>query len=149
MSIAIRTATRDDIAHIARWNLAMAWETEYKSLDSAVLERGVTAVFDEPRRGFYLVAQRGNEPVGCLLVTYEWSDWRAGDFWWIQSVYVAESARREGVFRQLYEEAKQRAALAGAVGLRLYVETENERAQRTYAGLGMERCHYFMYEAEF
>ncbi|ULU26058.1 GNAT family N-acetyltransferase [Dyella terrae] len=149
MSIAIRTATRDDIAHIAQWNLAMAWETEHKSLDSAVLERGVTAVFDEPRRGFYLVAQRGNEPVGCLLVTYEWSDWRAGDFWWIQSVYVAESARREGVFRQLYEEAKQRAALAGAVGLRLYVETENERAQRTYAGLGMERCHYFMYEAEF
>lgn len=149
MSIAIRTATRADIAHIAQWNLAMAWETEHKSLDSAVLERGVTAVFDEPRRGFYLVAQRGNEPVGCLLVTYEWSDWRAGDFWWIQSVYVAESARREGVFRQLYEEAKQRAALAGAVGLRLYVETENERAQRTYAGLGMERCHYFMYEAEF
>jgi GNAT superfamily N-acetyltransferase len=149
MSITIRTATRADIAHIARWNLAMAWETEQKALDPAVLERGVTAVFDEPRRGFYLVAERGNEPVGCLLVTYEWSDWRAGDFWWIQSVYVAESARREGVFRQLYEEAKQRAALAGAVGLRLYVETENERAQRTYAGLGMERCHYFMYEAEF
>lgn len=149
MSIAIRMATRADIAHIARWNLAMAWETEQKALDPAVLERGVTAVFDEPRRGFYLVAERGNEPVGCLLVTYEWSDWRAGDFWWIQSVYVAESARREGVFRQLYEEAKQRAALAGAVGLRLYVETENERAQRTYAGLGMERCHYFMYEAEF
>nr|WP_199041727.1 GNAT family N-acetyltransferase [Dyella sp. ASV24] len=149
MSITIRTATRADIAHIARWNLAMAWETEQKALDPAVLERGVTAVFDEPRRGFYLVAERGNEPVGCLLVTYEWSDWRAGDFWWIQSVYVAESARREGVLRQLYEEAKQRAALAGAVGLRLYVETENERAQRTYAGLGMERCHYFMYEAEF
>jgi GNAT superfamily N-acetyltransferase len=149
MSITIRTATRADIAHIARWNLAMAWETEQKALDPVVLERGVTAVFDEPRRGFYLVAERGNEPLGCLLVTYEWSDWRAGDFWWIQSVYVAESARREGVFRQLYEEAKQRAALAGAVGLRLYVETENERAQRTYAGLGMERCHYFMYEAEF
>lgn len=149
MSITIRSAVREDIAPIARWNLAMAWETEQKALDPAVLERGVTAVFDEPRRGFYLVAERAGEPVGCLLVTYEWSDWRAGDFWWIQSVYVAASARREGVFRQLYEEAKQRAAQAGAVGLRLYVETENERAQRTYAGLGMERCHYFMYEAEF
>lgn len=149
MSVTIRIAARDDIAHIAPWNVSMAWETERKVLEPAVIERGVTAVFDEPRRGFYLVAERAGEPVGCLLVTYEWSDWRAGDFWWIQSVYVVESARREGVFRRLYEDAKQRATQAGAVGLRLYVETENERAQRTYAGLGMERCHYFMYEAEF
>lgn len=149
MSIQIRIATRDDIAHIAQWNTAMAWETEQKELSPVVIGRGVTAVFDEPRRGFYLVAEREGEPVGCLLVTYEWSDWRAGDFWWIQSVYVIESARREGVFRSLYEDAKQRASQAGAVGLRLYVEMENERAQRTYAGLGMERCHYFMYEAEF
>lgn len=149
MSITIRIATRDDITHIAQWNSAMAWETERKTLEPAVIERGVTAVFDEPRRGFYLVAERAGEPAGCLLITYEWSDWRAGDFWWIQSVYVVESARREGVFRQLYEDAKQRAMQSDAVGLRLYVETENERAQRTYAGLGMERCHYFMYEAEF
>lgn len=149
MSVTIRIAARDDIAHIAQWNVSMAWETERKVLEPAVIERGVTAVFDEPRRGFYLVAERAGEPAGCLLVTYEWSDWRAGDFWWIQSVYVVESARREGVFRRLYEDAKQRATQAGAVGLRLYVETENERAQRTYAGLGMERCHYFMYEAEF
>lgn len=149
MSITIRTASRDDISHIAQWNSAMAWETERKTLEPAVIERGVTAVFDEPRRGFYLVAERAGEPAGCLLITYEWSDWRAGDFWWIQSVYVVESARREGVFRQLYENARQRAMKSSAVGLRLYVETENERAQRTYAGLGMERCHYFMYEAEF
>ena len=149
MSITIRIATRDDITHIAQWNSAMAWETERKTLEPAVIKRGVTAVFDEPRRGFYLVAERAGEPAGCLLITYEWSDWRAGDFWWIQSVYVVESARREGVFRQLYEDAKQRAKQSSAVGLRLYVETENERAQRTYAGLGMERCHYFMYEAEF
>jgi GNAT superfamily N-acetyltransferase len=149
MSISIRSATRDDIADIAQWNVAMAWETEQKALDPAVLHRGVTAVFDESRRGFYLVAERAGERVGCLLVTYEWSDWRAGDFWWIQSVYVVETARREGVFRQLYEDAKRRAKQANAVGLRLYVETENERAQRTYAGLGMERCHYLMYEAEF
>jgi len=149
MSITIRIATRDDITHIAQWNSAMAWETERKVLEPAVITRGVTAVFDEPRRGFYLVAERAGEPAGCLLITYEWSDWRAGDFWWIQSVYVVELARREGVFRQLYEDAKQRAKQSGAVGLRLYVETENERAQRTYTGLGMERCHYFMYEAEF
>ena len=149
MTIVVRLAARTDIDHIAQWNRAMAWETEAKALDSGVLARGVTAVFDEPRRGFYLIAERDGEPCGCLLVTYEWSDWRAGDFWWIQSVYVVESARREGVFRRLNDEVQQRAQAAGAVGLRLYVDTENERAQRTYAGLGMERCHYFMYEAEF
>ena len=149
MTISTRIAQRSDISNIAQWNVAMAWETEQKALDSAVLERGVTAVFDEPRRGFYLVAERDGVPVGCLLVTYEWSDWRAGDFWWIQSVYVVEAARRDGVFRRLYQDVQQRARDAGAVGLRLYVETENERAQRTYAGLGMQRCHYFMYETEF
>jgi GNAT superfamily N-acetyltransferase len=149
MSILIRAATSVDIANIAQWNRAMAWETEQKALDPAVLERGVTAVFDEPRRGFYLVAELDGVPSGCLLVTYEWSDWRAGDFWWIQSVYVVEAARRAGVFRRLYDDVRERAQVVGAVGLRLYVETENERAQRTYAGLGMERCHYFMYEEEF
>jgi GNAT superfamily N-acetyltransferase len=149
MTITIRAAERSDISHVAQWNAAMAWETEHKTLDPVVLQRGVTAVFDEPRRGFYLVAEVDGTPAGCLLVTYEWSDWRAGDFWWIQSVYVTEAARRHGVFRSLYEDVKQRARQAGAVGLRLYVETENERAQRTYAGLGMSRCHYFMYETEF
>jgi ribosomal protein S18 acetylase RimI-like enzyme len=149
MTIIVRTATRADIALVAQWNSAMAWETEHKALDPATIGRGVTAVLDEPRRGFYLIAERNGMPCGCLLVTYEWSDWRAGNFWWIQSVYVVEAARREGVFRHLYDDVQQRAKTAGAVGLRLYVETENERAQRTYAGLGMERCHYFMYEAEF
>lgn len=149
MTVTVRAANRSDISHVVQWNAAMAWETERKTLDPVVLERGVTAVFDEPRRGFYLVAEQAGVAVGCLLVTYEWSDWRAGDFWWIQSVYVVETARRLGVFRRLYEAVEKRASQAGAVGLRLYVETENERAQRTYAGLGMSRCHYYMYEAEF
>ena len=147
--ITVRAATRADQAHIAAWNAAMAWETEARRLDPETLERGVLAIFDEPRRGFYLVAEHEGTPVGCLMVTYEWSDWRCGDFWWIQSVYVVESARRLGVFRGLYEDVAKRAKTARAVGLRLYVETENERAQATYAGLGMERCHYFMYETEF
>jgi ribosomal protein S18 acetylase RimI-like enzyme len=84
--------------------------------------------------------------VGSLLVTYEWSDWRCGDFWWIQSVYVLPEARRSGVFRALHAAVAERARAAAAVGLRLYVETENVRAQRTYAGLGMAECHYRMYE---
>jgi GNAT superfamily N-acetyltransferase len=142
----IRPAERKDIALVAEWNAAMAWETEHKRLDPHVLLRGVTAVLDEPRRGFYLIAERAGHAAGCLLVTYEWSDWRAGDFWWIQSVYVTPAARRGGVFRALHAEVERRAKQAGAVGLRLYVETQNERAQRTYRELGMQPCHYFMYE---
>jgi GNAT superfamily N-acetyltransferase len=145
-TLKIRHAERGDIAAIAAWNAAMAWETEQKRLDVSLLTRGVTAVFDEPRRGFYMVAERDGQAVGCLLVTYEWSDWRNGDFWWIQSVYVAPEARRGGVFRALYSDVAQRAAGAGAVGLRLYVETENHRAQNTYRDLGMQECHYLMYE---
>ncbi|UPG85592.1 GNAT family N-acetyltransferase [Luteibacter aegosomatis] len=147
MTLTIRAAAVDDADDIARWNIAMAWETERKTLDPDTIGRGVRAVFAEPRRGFYLVAERDGAAVGCLLVTYEWSDWRCGDFWWIQSVYVAPEARRGGVFRSLYESVRSKAEAAGAVGVRLYVETENERAQATYRGLGMERCHYYMYEA--
>jgi GNAT superfamily N-acetyltransferase len=145
-TVIVRHAERRDIAHIAEWNAAMAWETEQKRLDIQVLTQGVTAVFDETRRGFYLIAERDGQPAGCLLVTYEWSDWRNGDFWWIQSVYVSPHARRGGVFRALYAAVAQRAADAGAVGLRLYVETENTRAQNTYRELGMSECHYLMYE---
>nr|WP_240922366.1 GNAT family N-acetyltransferase [Oleiagrimonas sp. C23AA] len=127
----------------------MAMETEGKPLAAETLTRGVQRVLDQPQRGFYLIAELDGAPVGGLMVTYEWSDWRDGDFWWIQSVYVAPEARRRGVFRALYGEVQTRARRAGAVGLRLYVETENTRAQATYAGLGMARCHYHMYEAEF
>ncbi|MEI7035159.1 GNAT family N-acetyltransferase [Fulvimonas yonginensis] len=144
--LAIRRAARADIPHLVDWNAAMAQETEAKALDRSVLARGVAGVFDDPRRGFYLVAERGGTAVGSLLVTYEWSDWRCGDFWWIQSVYVVPAARRGGVFRALYAAVRDQARAAGAVGLRLYVETENHRAQRTYAELGMARCHYLMYE---
>lgn len=147
MSLLIRAATPEDVADLVDWNLAMAWETEHKRLDPDVLRRGVRGVLEHSRRGFYLVAERDGVAVGSLLVTYEWSDWRNGDFWWIQSVYVDSAARRGGVFRALYAAVAQRAAEAGAVGLRLYVETGNQRAQRTYEGLGMQRCHYWMYES--
>ena len=147
MSLSIRAATITDLDDLVAWNAAMAWETEHRRLDPATLQRGVSGVFEQPRRGFYLIAERDGVAVGCLLVTYEWSDWRCGDFWWIQSVYVIPAARRGGVFRALYAAVEQGAAAAGAAGLRLYVETENLHAQTTYAELGMQRCHYFMYEA--
>lgn len=146
----VRAATRADLDVLVEWNAAMAWETEQKRLDRAVLARGVAAVFDDPRRGFYLVAEHAGERAGSLLVTYEWSDWRCGDWWWIQSVYVAEPHRRAGVFKAMYAEVDRRARMsAGVVGLRLYVEWENARAQRTYEVLGMQKAHYHLYQSGY
>jgi GNAT superfamily N-acetyltransferase len=148
--IHLRDATRSDIPFLVECNAAMALETEHKTLDREVLARGVAAVFDDPRRGFYLVAERHGAPVGCLLITYEWSDWRNGDWWWFQSVYVVPAARRDGVFRALYAEVERRArATPDVIGLRLYVERENARAQRTYASLGMEEEAYRMFARGF
>ncbi len=149
MAVDVRTAKVSDIPFLVDCNAAMASETEHKTLDRAVLTRGTQAVFDDPRRGFYLIAERDGEPAGCLLITYEWSDWRNGDWWWFQSVYVAPAARRGGVFRALYAEVERRARAAGAVGLRLYVERDNARAQQTYASLGMEEEAYKMLRRGF
>ncbi|MDX1570547.1 MAG: GNAT family N-acetyltransferase [Xanthomonadales bacterium] len=142
----VRRATLEDAPVIARFNQAMARETEGKELDAEVLAAGVRAVFDDPNRGFYLVAESDECVAGCLMITYEWSDWRNGMFWWIQSVYVHPDFRREGIYRTLYAEARAMGRKAGAIGFRLYVETENSRAQQTYAALGMERCAYAMFE---
>jgi len=142
----IRPATLSDLAHLCRWNAAMARETEGRELDPAVLERGVRGVFAQPQRGFYLVAECDGVPSGGLLVTCEWSDWHDSDYWWIQSVYVEPAARRHGVFRALHAEVLRRARAAGVASVRLYVERSNQRAQATYAGLGMQPSHYAMYE---
>lgn len=149
MSIVVRAARATDLAFLVDCNAAMALETERKQLDRCVLERGIRAVFADSRRGFYLIAEQAGTPAGCLLVTFEWSDWRCGDWWWFQSVYVIEAARRRGVFRALYAEVERRARAAGAVGLRLYVERDNERAQQTYASLGMQAEPYKMLRRGF
>lgn len=146
MTLSIRPATVADIPALCAWNAAMARETEGLELDPAVLERGVRGVFEQPQRGRYLVAERAGIALGGLLITLEWSDWRNGDYWWIQSVYVLPEARGDGVFRALYAEVERHARAAGAASLRLYVETENRRAQSTYERLGMRPCHYAMYE---
>lgn len=146
MTLSIRPAAAADVPALCAWNGAMARETEGLELDAAVLERGVRGVFEQPQRGFYLVAEWNGAAVGGLLVTFEWSDWRNGDYWWIQSVYVVPEARRVGAFRALYAEVERLARAARAASLRLYVETANDRAQATYKRLGMHRCHYEMYE---
>lgn len=149
MPIVIRAAEVADVPFLVECNVAMALETEHKMLDRDVLTRGTQAVFDDSSRGFYLVAECDGRPAGCLLITREWSDWRNGDWWWFQSVYVTKAARRAGVFRALYAEVERRARAAGAVGLRLYVERDNERAQQTYLSLGMEKEPYKMLRKAF
>ena len=148
MSLTLRRATPTDVSLLVEFNAALAWETEHKRLKPDVLTAGVRAVFDDPSRGFYTLAiDEAGEAVGQMMVTYEWSDWRNGWFWWVQSVYVHEDARRGGVFRALYREIERQAAADPAViGLRLYVETDNTRAQSTYRALGMTDTTYGMME---
>jgi GNAT superfamily N-acetyltransferase len=127
----------------------MAQETEDKPLDLDLVTAGVRHLFDDEARGFYLIAEREGAAVGQLMVTFEWSDWRDGVFWWIQSVFVAKEHRRTGVYRALYDAVVDRAKQSGDVcGIRLYVERDNEIAQQTYADLGMHETHYRMYEVE-
>ncbi|HOX72847.1 GNAT family N-acetyltransferase [Dokdonella sp.] len=150
LPITIRAATDADLDFLVESNAALALETERKVLDREVLARGAKAVFAEPHRGRYKIAERDGAPVGCLLVTFEWSDWRNGDWWWIQSVYVTRDARRSGVFSALYADVERQArSTAGVVGLRLYVENANDDAQATYAALGMGDSGYRLLETAF
>jgi len=145
--ITIRDASLSDAPLLADFNAAMALETEHKELIPDVVLRGVTRLLKRPEMGFYLVAQQGSEVAGAALVTTEWSDWRDGRFWWIQSVYVRPGSRRQGVFRALYRDIQQRAAREDDVcGFRLYVEKDNERAQATYRSLGMVDTEYRIME---
>lgn len=148
--IVIRPATREDAEFLVRGNAAMALETEHLSLDLDRLRGGVHAVFDAPERGFYLIAEVDGRRAGQLMITYEWSDWRNGVFWWIQSVYTVPEFRGRGVFKALYQYVEQSARAQGGVsGIRLYVESENHRAQETYKRCGMAPTVYQMFEVDF
>ncbi len=136
-----------DADALIEFNQAMALETEDKQLDPDVLGPGVRAVFGDPQKGFYVVAEDEGHIIGALMVTYEWSDWRNGWFWWIQSVYIRPEARGRRIYSRLYEFVRERAAEAGNVcGFRLYVESDNSHARRVYENVGMEASHYLMYE---
>jgi GNAT superfamily N-acetyltransferase len=151
----IRAAHAADAALIADWNIAMALETEGKALDPATVHAGVATGIADPTKSRYFIAMEdaafaGAEtlgvPVGTLMLTTEWSDWRNGDWWWIQSVYVPPSHRRKGVFSALYRHVEDLAKhTAGVVGLRLFVEHGNTNAQRTYEALGMQDEGYKMF----
>jgi GNAT superfamily N-acetyltransferase len=144
--INIRKATPEDASAIIDFQLKMAWETEQMSLAPEIVTKGVKAVFKDSNRGQYWVAENNGNVIASLLITYEWSDWRNCNIWWFQSVYVLPEFRRKGIFRSMYNTIKDEADKSAVAGLRLYVETNNSRAQTTYDALGMHSLHYKMYE---
>ncbi len=146
----VRDAEDRDLETLAKFNIALAWETEQKRLELPVVTKGLQTLLSNPRHGFYTVAEIAGEVAGCIMVTYEWSDWRCGLFWWVQSVYVKPEFRRQGVFRKLYESLKEKASREQNVcGFRLYVEHSNHTGQHTYAGVGMKETSYKFYEESF
>ncbi len=146
----IRDATLADLEFIASANHALAQETEGQVLDPELLLPGVRAVFEDPARGRYYLAEVDDRPVGQLMTTYEWSDWRNGVFLWIQSVYVMPEFRGSGVFRSLFAHLEVLARADSRIcGIRLYVDRGNERAQEVYGRLGMHRSNYRVMESVF
>ncbi len=146
----IEVAEISDADWIAETQIKMAKETEHIQLDKNVVQRGVKFLFDNPERGFYVIARDANDtPAGILLVLKEWSDWRNGDVWWIHSVYVEKPYRRQGVFSRMFQFIERKGRAESVRGLRLYVEKENIRAKKVYESLGMTSDRYDMYEKMF
>lgn len=147
MEVHYRAATIDEAPAIVEFQRAMARETEDVDLDQAICTRGVRAVFDDPSRGRYFVADIAGRVVASLLITYEWSDWRNGVVWWIQSVYVRPDARKQGIYAGLYQHVQGIAGSDPAVkGIRLYVDRRNAPAQEVYRRMGMNGEHYLVFE---
>jgi len=145
--LTLRRAEMRDADTIARFNAQMANETEGKELIPEVIGAGVRRLLETPSLGFYIVAEHGGRIVACLMLTNEWSDWRNGMFWWIQSVYVEKGFRRQGVYRRMYEHVRELAqSEPGICGFRLYMEKDNEVANATYTSLGMKETDYLLYE---
>jgi len=143
----IRRALSQDVVELAEFNTSTARETEGIELIPEVAAAGVRAMIDNPQMGFYLVVELDNSIQASLMVTTEWSDWRNGMFWWIQSVYVRPAYRRQGLYRELYTRVKELAEQEPSVcGYRLYVERDNVNAQKSYQSLGMSETDYRLYE---
>lgn len=148
MTWSIRQATIGDAPIVIEFNCRLAEESEGKTLDRALLAPGVEAAIADPGKALYFLAEDGDSTVaGQMMITYEWSDWRNGWIWWIQSVYVRPEYRRQGVFRGLFDHVHQLAQQRpDVIGLRLYVDNENTSAHETYYRLGMKRSNYFVLE---
>lgn len=143
----VREATEKDIPHLLDFQLKMALETENITLEISALTLGVHRLFKDPTKGRYYVAEQIGEVIGCLMTTYEWSDWRNGTVLWIQSVYVPKEHRGSGVFRTMYAFVRQLVESDPDLrGIRLYVDKSNATAQDTYNKIGMNGEHYTVYE---
>jgi len=143
----VRNATLEDVATIVDFQLKMAKETEELTLVSEVVKEGVSAVFRDPSKGRYFVVDESGQTVGSLMITYEWSDWRNGLVWWIQSVYVQPEFRKRGVFALMYDYVKKEVEASEDIrGLRLYVDNRNVSAQKVYTRMGMNGSHYTTFE---
>lgn len=143
-------ANKDDISTIVNFNSAMAMETESKQLDSVTVRKEVEAALKNRELGFYLIAESDGVPVGQLMVTKEWSDWRNGEFWWIQSVYIHTDYCKNNIYRKLYSEVIKSAKESGKVcGIRLYVDKNNTKAQKVYSKLGMTESNYLFFEEDW
>ena len=146
----VSKAQQSDIKEIIQFNINMAMETENKKLNKETVTKGVQEVFNTPSLGYYIIVKDSSGILGCLMITYEWSDWRNGLFWWIQSVYVKKTYRRQGVFRKMYKFINERAiADKKCTGIRLYVENNNSIAQKVYNNLGMTETYYKLFEVDF
>jgi GNAT superfamily N-acetyltransferase len=147
MTIEVRPATAADVDVVCEFNRLLALESEGKTLDPAALGAGVRAVLADPAKGLYFLAREQATILGQMGITYEWSDWRNGWFWWIQSVYVIPAARRRGVSRLIFGSILDRArADASVIGLRLYVEKGNNAAHATYQKMGFAWTEYLVME---
>jgi ribosomal protein S18 acetylase RimI-like enzyme len=143
----IREATKHHKPNLIDFQLKMALETENITLEISELSQGIQRLLKDPTKGKYYVAIENEEPIGCLMTTYEWSDWRNSTVLWIQSVYVEKAFRGRGVFKMLYEFIrKMTEESADLRGIRLYVDKTNLAAQKVYEGLGMNGEHYTVYE---
>jgi ribosomal protein S18 acetylase RimI-like enzyme len=146
----IRLAKLDDLPTLVKFNRAIAWETERKKLDEQIVTRGVRRGLEQGAEVAYYVAEAGEEVIGSLMLTREWSDWRDGWLVWVQSVYVSPNYRGRGVFRSLMERVAQQLQLdTDVVGIRLYVEAENHRAQAVYRKTGFDDPNYKVLERIF
>jgi ribosomal protein S18 acetylase RimI-like enzyme len=144
----VRAALPSDIPHLIRFQQMMAMETEQLVLNATILTRGIQALFDDPAKGKYYVAEVDGLIAGCLMTTYEWSDWRCGNILWIQSVYIDRAHRGKGLYKKMYEHIQSLVTQAGSEyrGIRLYVDKNNRAAQQVYEKLGMNGEHYQVYE---
>ena len=149
MTIHIREARPEDAPFLVESNIRLACETERLELDRSRVTAGVRALIEDPSKGTYYLAEADGVVAGQLLITYEWSDWRNGTFWWIQSVYVSAAQRGGGVFRALFHHVRDLATSRPDVcGLRLYVDAQNAAARGVYSRLGLRQTNYELFELD-